>query len=803
MKISTRWLADYVDIDDLEPDRLAERLTLATAEVEDVTRVVFSSGDLVVARIVDVSLLPGSADARVLRLDVGGGREVSTVSTAPGLRPGMHVVHAPPGAVVGGRLLRTESLGGAVSQGMICGAADLGWGSLHEQALELPGSLVPGMALSTLVPPDDHILEIDNKGLTHRPDLWGHYGLAREVAAILERPLRELPVADLQGAADLDPYPVTVDDPEACPAFSCLAVDVDPVRASPPLVQQRLHVLGLRSLGPVVDATNYVLLDLAQPTHIYDRDHVAGLRVARAGAVAEFVTLDGVRRRLVPADLLVLSGADPIGLAGIMGGEDSGVTSGTSRLLLESANFNAVDVRRTSVRLGLRTDASQRYEKGQPPRNAPWGLARLLRVLSDAGLSPRPVSRSTVVGDLGPESWKVDLPADGIAALAGAPIADEVVTRILHNLGLRTERREGRLVVTVPAFRSRADISLPEDVAEEVLRIHGFGRIEPVMPEISTRTVPVHPAVKRAHRTRAVLAAVHRMHEVECYPWFDDGWLSRLGMHPEATLRLRNPVAPAKARLRTALVPNLLKVASENLGYADDFAFFEIGHVFVPGAAEGRRSSDAGHSEQQRLAGVRVTASRGEDAEQQLVLDAVAALQDVSEAVTGVPVVATPFVAESVAPWQAAGAWSELRHGGRLVGALGLLVGDVAATVTKGRRCVWFEVDLEQLPMQAAATVAYEPVPVVPASRQDFAVLWPARRPYAELQAVLDRFAHPLVTRREHVDVFVGDALDPGVASHTVRFWLQLPDRTLTPSDITGFRDDLVQHLGQEGLQLR
>ena len=610
MKISLRWLSDYVDLDDVSPSVLAERLTLATAEIEDVVRVPFVVDGVVVARVESVDALPGDERHKVLRLNVGSDRPVITVSTAGNVRAGMSTAYAGPGAQVGGRTVAVQVFGDVDSTGMVCSAAELGWGNAHEGVVDLPGEITPGTPLAELVPPDDHVLEIDNKSLTHRPDLWGHYGFAREVAAVLGRPLRSLPTADLESLDLLPEYPMALEAPDACKVFTCLAIDIASQRPSPIKVQQRLHVLGMRSLGAVVDATNYVMCELGQPTHIYDRDVVGSLSVARAGAVDSLTTLDGVPRALLPADLLIFGDGRPVGLAGVMGALDSGVGAGTRRLLLESANFNAVEVRRTSVRLGLRTDASQRYEKGQPPRNARTGLTRLVQLLTEAGLSPAVVSSVTMRGDEGPSNWEILLSGDEVSTVAGASIPRKTTDTILHSLGFGTRYDEDRLVVTVPAFRSRADISLPIDVVEEVLRVYGFGQIEPDMPRVPAQATPVHLGIKRAHTARRVLAVTHRMHEVESYIWFDDTWLTRIGYEPDATLRLRNPMAPERARLRTTLLPNVFQAAAGNLDYADAYALFELGHVFVPGAVPDRRSSDPGHTERQWLAAVDVAPTR-------------------------------------------------------------------------------------------------------------------------------------------------------------------------------------------------
>jgi phenylalanyl-tRNA synthetase beta chain len=293
------------------------------------------------------------------------------------------------------------------------------------------------------------------------------------------------------------------------------------------------------------------------------------------------------------------------------------------------------------------------------------------------------------------------------------------------------------------------------------------------------------------------------MHEIEGYVWFDDIWLSTIGYNPGRTLQLRNPVAPEKARLRTTLLPHLLRVVQDNLDHADDFAVFEIGHVFVPGEAPDRRSSDSGHSEQQRLAAATVVHQRSGVGEAEQFRRVVAALEDLGRTVTGKALRMSPASMTATVPWQAPGSWATVLLEGAAVGTVGLLPAGPRDLVAGGRQVVWFELDVELLEQPRTVAVEYQPIPAVPGSRQDFAVLWPADRPYAELEAIVAGFRHKLCTQWRLVDVFSGDPLPADRSSYTFRFWLQDPAVTLVAADILGFRAQMLAHLEQYGLSLR
>ena len=806
MKISLDWISDYVDLADITPEDLADKLTLATAEIEGVEYVTNAGDSVVVARVAQLEPLSGPDGATwLVTLDVGQDRAVSTVSTAPNLHVGMLSVYAPPGAKLPGGTVGVQTISGRESRGMLCSAAEIGFGEFHEVVLECPADVPVGTRLDTVLPGRDVLFDIDNKSLTHRPDLWGHYGFAREVAAVLRRKLRPLNLVDLARWDHLDPHPVINEDECLCPVFTCMAVDVTENRPSPLRIQARLHTLGLRSLGSFVDATNYVALELGQPTHIYDRGLVGPLRVARMGRKAPFQTLDGRTRDMEPDDLMIWSQNGPVGIAGIMGGLDSSVRPGTTQLLLESANFTAPGIRRTGIRLNLRTDASQRYEKTQPPQNAKVGLARLLALLGDAGVEPRPVSGASVAGETSPDIRTVVLPADHVQRVAGAPIEQTQVEEILHALGFATSYEDTTLTVTVPPFRSAQDISIPADIVEEVLRVYGYGSIPQALPEAHLTPTPTHRGFRRAHKARAVMAQSHGFTEVENYLWFDDSWLGQLSWQPDAALRLRNPVAPEKARLRTTLLPSLLKVASENLAHAEEFAIFEIGHVFLPvtGTRPVRRSSDpTGHSEEQRLAAVSITPTKGVSLEEHY-LRVKGALEDLGRAILGAPLTTSAGHAEGHRPWELPDLWADVLLADEVIGTIGVLDKPILDTVAPNRQAVWFEIDLEVLGGSLFPEAEYEPLPAVPGSQQDFSFLWPLSRSFAGLEKLLEGFSHPLVQRREFISLYRGKGLEPGIGSYLFRYWLQDPERTLTSEDLTGFRSELLAHLDSHGVSLR
>ncbi|MDR0328457.1 MAG: phenylalanine--tRNA ligase subunit beta, partial [Planctomycetaceae bacterium] len=395
MHISLDWISDYVDLTGLDIDTLTNRLTLATAEVEGTKTIRRFVKDVLVGEVKTVEKLTGKLT--FCQVDCGK-QTYTTVCGAPNVRVGLKVPFAPAGTLLAGnRKVETAEMSGKPSQGLLCSAAELGMSDWHEIVLECPDSIKPGTPLENLIPETDTLIEIDNKSLTHRPDLWGHYGFAREFAAVFGRNLKPLPQIDLSAYDSLPAYPLKNEDYENCPCYGCIEFQTRGTIPSPLFIQRRLHALGMRSYNLLVDVTNYVNWEIAQPTHAFDADKLGGIRVAPLNDNAEFTTLDGQSRKLLPEDLLSWGTASvetadsrrqtaaefsavssrPVALAGIMGGLETEVTESTVKLLLESANFKSSRIRRTGTRLDLKTDASQRYEKSQPPSNVKVGIARI------------------------------------------------------------------------------------------------------------------------------------------------------------------------------------------------------------------------------------------------------------------------------------------------------------------------------------------------------------------------------------------------------------------------------------------
>ncbi len=792
MHLSLDWIAQYVDLSDLSPQTIAHRLTMATAEVEGLETLVRALDGVRIGEVVAVEPL----DDRSTFVSVQcGTQQFTTVCGALNVREGMKSAFAAAGVTIaGGQTITEKHVGGKPSQGILCSSEELGMGGGHFGILDLPASLESGAALSDFIPPSDTLLEIDNKSVTHRPDLWGHYGIAREVAAIFQRPLRPLQLVDVAQYNALPAYPLTLDDPENCPCYCCIEMTGVAALPSPLTLQYRLHALGQRTFNVLVDLTNYIMLELGQPMHAFDASRLQAVRVAPFGTTGPFTTLDGQERQMTPADLMIWNEREPIALAGIMGGLNSEVSQQTTGLLLESANFKDARIRRTASRLGIHTDASQRFEKQQPPANTKIATERFLALLLESGLQPRIRSRFTSQGALKTYTRSLDIPTDFFDRRIGNPIAPDRMVSILTSLGFEASVTNNILSVGIPPFRSEKDISLPVDILEEVTRIQGYDNLEPKMPNFSVERVAFNDRLRTQHKARRILAQAHGFSEVHNYSWFDDTWLKTLGYEPTATLEMANPSAEQHVRLQTTLLPNMFAVVKKNTVLRESFRIFELGRVYLP-------AGEQDHTEKSVLAGASCQHERLGNLEAHFrqikgALEALAAHLSLG-ALAFAPGTTT------TAPWHTPGGYVDILLHEARVGQLGFLSDPLLAKIAPAAQVVWFELDFDKLEGPIFPTTSYAPASRYPGSWFDFSIVASAQAGFAELARTLDDFSHDLLKKREFITLYQGKGLAEGTASYTFRYWIESQDSTLTGEQIEAFQREYIAFLESKGLHLR
>lgn len=802
MLISLNWLRDFVQLPgNLNPRDLALQFTVHTAEVDGIEHLSAEFAGLVAARIESIR---AQADEDKLRSIVvnAGPRKYSSLTTAPDLAVGDIVVYAPPGATVGGKTIGMTDPAGRAAEGMIVAGQALGLTQVGANALFLPPATAPGSELDAALF-DDWIIEIDNKSITHRPDCWGHYGIAREVAAMLDLPLKPYEVVaetELLNPA-LPAIPIAIDDADKCPRYTGLLMKGLKAQPSPLWMQARLAHCGMRPIDLIVDLTNYVMLELGQPMHAFDGAKVANIQVAVAKPGEKFTTLDGVERTLPPSTLMIQSDRRNVAIAGIMGGAETEVSAATQTVLLESANFDAATIRRAATAMGHRTEASARFEKSLDPVHTVLGIGRFVRLaraelpglelasaLSDC--YPRPKTPQPIGIDCG-----------FAARFIGKEVSPDEIVRILTKLEFKCERDGTHLRVTPPSFRATKDISIEADVIEEVARCIGYNNIEPSLPRVSARHFETSPDLAVEERTLNLLCTGGDFAEVHGYIWYDDDWLKSLGYEPGACITLKNPAADNCARLRRSLAPGLLAMAERNRHHLDRFQLLEIGSVFLPGGS-------AVETSQERRLGLLV-AQQGRKADAVVWERLTQALygwgRQVFERTLALRA-ATQGKPAGQRPCEDVDRTAEIVLAERVIGRATIV--PLALTLRIDERLkawsfAYAEVSLASLGGLLSHHEKLAVVPRFPQAELDFSALIAANRPYAGVSAELAAFSHPLLRRLAFVGAYEGGAIPEGRRSLTFRAAIGRDDRTLTDEEIRAFQMAFREFLTARGMELR
>ena len=591
MKVSLNWIRDYVQLPaDADLKKLAYDLTMSTVEVEDATDLGASFHDMVVGVINTIEQHPNADKLKVCKTDIGG-RVEDIVCGGSNLREGMKVAVALPGAMCKwhgeGDLveIKKSKLRGVDSYGMICGAVEIGLADLFptkEEAhiLDLSDFDAPaGTPLADALDLNDIILEIDNKSMTNRPDLWGHYGIAREIAALYDLPMTQFPHFD-RNVENTAGFHVTVEDAERCPRYLSAQIEGLNVKPAPYQMQNRIWKVGMRPINALVDITNYVMLATGQPTHAFDSDHIAGhVIVRRAGEGEKLLLLNGKELALSSDDLVIADDAGVVGLAGVMGGAKDSILPDTSKVILEVANFDAKGIRRTALRYDNRTEASARYEKAIDPERCDQAFDLSMQLFSQL----YPEIKVTGLVDQYPEHLKqaeIDVPLSWLERRLGKRLSPDEIKHKMELLGYGISFDGDNMHVVVPTWRSTGDVSIQADIMEEVARMYGYENFE-AEPITTTFDGAINQLDKDLERRiKEYLAIRCGMQEIFTYPWMEESYVNAVLQSTEGILSLSTPPSPAERFVRSSLLPNLCKAVVKNERYFDEFAIYETAQVF-------------------------------------------------------------------------------------------------------------------------------------------------------------------------------------------------------------------------------
>lgn len=826
MLISKQWLQDFIDLSKVDPKEIAKRLSLSTVEVEGVKTLGEGLEGVVVGLVKTVEKHPNADKLNVCSVSVGS-KTLNIVCGGSNVRVGMKVALAGIGAKVKwhgeGELveLKPVEIRGVASEGMICGADEIGLIEMFPKKeekeivdLSAVASAKAGTPLAKALGLDDVIFEIDNKSLSNRPDLWGHYGIAREISALFQKNLKPYKTKNIPKGKGVS---LTVQiDPSAnaqginkklCPRYMAVSIDGIMVAPSPEWMQARLRAAGVRPINNVVDITNYVMMEVGQPMHAFDAGQIKDSRfkikgggsdlqlksynlnlvVRKAHEGEKMKALDGKEYSLSKEMLVVADTENVLAIAGVMGGVESSVTESTTTIIFESANFEPSSIRKTSTALALRTESSARFEKGQPREQVEAALKKAVELTLDlipgAHVASAVVDKKVPVKKLSP----LIISFEQIEKKLGVGIKSSDIVSILQRLGFAVTKTKVGVRITVPEWRTK-DVNIVEDVIEEIVRVYGYGKIPATLPVFPI--VPPQPNELQAleRKIKELLAYEQGFTEVYNYSFVSTELLTRIGVDPAKHLALDNPIAKDRPLLRRGVKAGLMENIESNLHRYSSVKLFEIGRAYMAEVLENDLP------QQPTMLGL-VYAEQGNDTP---FFTVSAALRSVLSRL-GVEV--TFAKSDTVGPIYHPGRSAYVVVRGQKIGSIGEVHPAVAKRLGIDSRVAVSEIALTALVPLLKEKIVYHAIPAFPAVTRDIAFVVDAHAEH-EAIAIALRSIDPLIKQVELFDVFSGGNILAGKKSMAYHVVYEHPDKTLEAGAVdaihTRVRDTLVKTFAAE-----
>ena len=806
MKVSLNWVKKYIDIPaELTNSQIAYDLTMRTVEVEDVIDTAEKFHDIVVGKITAVNAHPNADKLRICMVDIGESEDVQIVCGGSNLYEGEKVVVSKPGAEVywhgESELMKIKEtkMRGVASYGMICGAEEVYLEDLYPA--DDPTVIVdlgdidatPGQNIADVIGMNDTVLEIDNKSLTNRPDLWGHYGIARELAAIYKLPLK--PLDEFVVPEGLREYEVEIDCTEKCYRYACLEIRNLSVKDSPLWMKTAIINGGMRPINAIVDITNYIMLSVGQPTHAFDRTHVTGEKIVVRNAKSDekLELLDGENIELTHEDLVICDIEGPIALAGIRGGKKDSILDDTVDVVLEVANFTAGAIRNTGKRFDEKTDASIRYEKGIDTQRVDQGLALGIKLFKEIF----PEAEFTAFKDVNPIETKraeVDVTKDFLDTRLGKVLDDSEISDTLRRLGFDVEFKNGVFHTVAPTWRSTGDISMRDDVLGEIARLVGYENFEAKPLPVNFENAVHQIEMDLNRHLREHLAFRCGFNEIFTYPWIDEKYIKAAKIDMAKGVRLATPPAPELATLRQSLVPGALEAIVKNLRYYDEFKIFEVAEVFEKGEFHPSSEDETLPIHKLMLTGAVV----GKDAKS-LFFDAKGVVESLPRYCH---MDGYQFKQVEKPSWADSEVYLNILNDDKeVVGSLGLVsVATLSDAGVKKASAAVFELDVKKLVPFTSRTNEFEHLPQFPLVEEDLSLLADEDVKWEDIYEAIKYMAKEV----SFIEEYRGSQIPEGKKSIMIRIKLGNDDSTMTAKQIEKKTKNILNVLAKKtGVTLR
>ena len=799
MKVSLNWVKKYIDLpSEITTKKIAYDLTLRTVEVENVENTGDKFHDIIVGKILEVKEHPNADKLKICITDIGEEEPVQIVCGGSNLYEGEYVVVSKPGAEVYWHgedelvKIKKSNVRGESSYGMICGATEVYLDGIfppkdEREIVDLKGiDCKPGQNIKDVIAMDDVVLEIDNKSLTNRPDLWGHYGIARELSAIYHVPLKKLPSPEID--SKLPKYKVEIKDTTKCNRYVAIEIENVYDKESPMWMKTALINAGMRPINAIVDITNYVMLAVGQPLHAFDRTHVDGEKiiVRNAKKDEELLLLDDNSIKLTEDDLVICDTNDAMALAGIKGGKKDSILKETTGIVLEVANFTAGTIRKSGKRFDEKTDASIRYEKNLDTERVDQGIALALELFKEIFNESKVVAFNDVYPNK-TERIKIDVPEEFLNNRLGKVLERETIERVLTDLGYDIDYKDKIYHVTVPVWRSTGDVSLKDDVMGDIARLLSFESFEAKPLTIKFDHAVLQNKVSLERRLKEYLAIRCGFNEIFTYPWIDEKYIDAAGIGKESSVKLATPPSPSEAYLRSSLIPGMLESISKNLRYYNDFKLFEIAQAFEKGEYH-ESSEDESLPIHKKLL---TAAIIGKDAskvfyELKGVIEEMSAYTQM-EAITLSITDEKPF-------WADVNVYLNINLGDKVIGKLGLLsIKTMSAAKIKRTNVAVFELNIDELVPNASRDNKFTHIPQLPLVEKDLSILVDESTTWKEISDSIKN----KVKEVKFIEEYRGNQVPEGKKSIMLRVIIDNKDVTMTSEEINTKLESIIKTLNK------
>lgn len=799
MFVSLNWIKDFVPLkDNVDPGQLGELITVHSAEVEGYTDLAESFNNIVVGKIKSIKPHPDADKLTITETSVGG-KTHQIVCGAGNIYEGMYAPVALPGAKIKwhgkGDLvkLKPTKVRGVMSDGMLCAGEEIGLENKEDGIYDLKGlDVKEGMPLAKVFSKDDIVFEIDNKSLTHRPDLWGHYGMAREIAAITGNKLKKLePKISIPSKGESPD--IEVKDYDLCPRYCGLTIKNITVEDSPQWLQDRLLAVGYRPISNIVDITNYVMAELGQPLHAFDKNFIKkGIIVRRAAKNEKITTLDGQERKLDENMLVIADHEKLVAIAGVMGGENSEINDGTTEIIIESANFNPQSIRTTSTRLGLRTEAVQRFEKSLDPALAELAIRRTAELILQLCPKAEIAGPITDKKNIDLKELVITLDTEKVSSKVGVLISAKKCTEILELLEFGVHKKsDTKLEVLVPSFRATKDIDIEDDLVEEIVRIYGYGNVEPTLPDLPIKSPVKNVERTRKHHARNLLSYGFGLSEVYNYSFYGKDELAKCLMNEKGHVELQNYLSQDQTHLRVTLIPNLLKNVVDNLRYYPAPKFYEIGRTY-------KEVGEFFPLEEKWIGGVVVLPKK---AKVEPFYDAKAIVDNFLKQFSKYKV--EILKVENDVSYAHPSRTTQIKVRGREVGRVFEVHPQVLKNFDIDAKVAMFEINFTKLAAIDEPLVKYEQLPKFPGLDIDISVVIDQKKTVGEVEKEIRKADKNLIKRVKLFDIYEGEHVEKDKKALAFRVLLQADDRTLTDEEMSSVQKKIFKNLEKIGGVIR